>query len=63
MRSGKRKIYSKQTYGIAHIIKHAMLQVSMKRGLKKWEKREEDTVSKYFKQFHTRETFLPLEPS
>ena len=35
MRIGKRKIYTKQTYDIAHIIQHAMKQVSMKRGLKK----------------------------
>ena len=62
MRSGKRKRYAKKTYGMAHIMHHAVKQVPMKRDLNKWWKRPEDAVSKELNQFHMGEAFLPIDP-
>ena len=36
---GKRMIYAKQTYDMAHIIHHAIKQVLTNHSLKKWEKK------------------------
>ena len=61
-RMGKRKRYTKQTHDMAHIIHHAMKQVSMKRILSKWGKKVEDEVSRDIKHFHTIEAFSHLDP-
>ena len=40
-----------------------MLQVSMKRSMKKWGKWAEDAVSNDLKMLHMREALLPISPS
>ena len=47
---------------MAHIIHHAMKQVSMKRILSKWGKKVEDEVSRDINHFHTRKPFSYLDP-
>ena len=65
IRRRNRKRYTKQTYDMAHmahIIHHAMKQVSIKRILKKWGDQVDYKMSKEIKQIHTREAFIPLDP-
>ena len=47
----------------ATLIHYAMTEVSMKWGLNQWFKRAVKAVPKELKQFHTKKTFRPLEPS
>ena len=58
-----RKRYTKQTYDMAHIMHHAIKQVSMKRILNKCGKKVDYEIPKEIKHFHTRESFLPLDPT
>jgi hypothetical protein len=45
----------------ATVMHHAMTQYSLKKGLRKFQKVGEETVSKELKQLHTRDTFTPQD--
>jgi hypothetical protein len=62
LRPRKPRDYSNM-YAHATLVHHAMMQDSLKEGLRKFQKVVEEAVSKELKQFHVRDTLAPQDSS